>query len=810
MKKNWIISLFGAVILLVTQFHPVLADGIIIPPPIPPCPPGHCPTVIPGVRLYFPLEVKYHHVDVKINDQLAETHVDQVFYNPTDQPVEGTYVFPLPLDAAVSDFTLWVDGEPVKGEVLNAEQAREIYENIVRSQRDPALLEYVGRGAVQASVFPIPPQGERRIELSYSQVLTSDNGLVNYIYPLNTEKFSSKPLDSVSVNVEITSQQPIRAVYSSSHQVDIQRPDDNTAGVSFEAYKVKPDTDFNLFYSIGEAEAFHVISYRNPGDALDRDGYFMALLAPKPGAGEVKVAKDLILVLDRSGSMDGEKIQQAKSAVTYILKHLNPEDRFQIITFSSALDRFADHLQPASEANRAEDWVAGISASGSTDINRALLEAAAMADKERPTYLIFLTDGLPTEGVMDTQDILKNFAQMASENLRLFSFGVGFDVDTMLLDSISRDHHGLSSYIREGQSLDEVLSTFYSRISTPVLTNLKLTYNGISTSEIYPNPLPDLFAGNQVVIAGRYSNGGRIDVKLTGEVNSEKCEFVFTDQNFEVDSRLEKDQANSLPRLWATRKIGNLLSQIRLNGPDKETIDQIVKLSVRFGIVTPYTSYLVTEPVTLGVENQQRVAQDAYQQMLAQPTMAASGPVAVEKAAEQGAMSQADIAPAPPAARQDTMNIQYSGAKTFVLQDGVWMDTTYDPEKMTPVKVAFLSPDYFRLAKSSPEIGSALALGERMVIVVDGQAIEIVAEGTDAPILELKPVEKITPTATAGVEETNLPTAATPKPTLPITDTPGGTPTSSTTGIEISPWVWLGGFVALVGLGGFYLIKWKG
>lgn len=810
MKNSWIISLFGAAFLLVSQFQPVLADGIIIPPPIPPCTVAPCPTMIPGVRLYFPLEVKYHHVDVKINDQLAETHVDQVFYNPTDQSVEGTYVFPLPLDAAVSDFTLWVDGEPVKGEVLNAEQARDIYEDIVRSQKDPALLEYVGRGALQASVFPIPPQGERRIELSYSQVLTSDNGLVNYIYPLNTEKFSSKPLNSVSVNVEITSPLPIRAIYSSSHQVDIHKSGEDAAKVSYEASNVKPDTDFSLFYSIGIAEAFHVISHRDPGDAIDPDGYFMALMAPRPAAGEIKVAKDLILVLDRSGSMEGEKIQQAKSAVKYILQHLNSEDRFQIITFSSALDRFADHLQPASEANRAEDWVAGISASGSTDINRALLEAAAMAEKERPTYLIFLTDGLPTEGVMDTQDILSNFSQTASDNLRLFSFGVGFDVDTMLLDSISRDHHGLSSYIREGQSLDEELSTFYSRISTPVLTNLKLSFNGISTSDIYPFPLPDLFAGNQVVIVGRYSKGGQIDVSLTGEVNGKTQEMVFSNQTFEVDSRLENEQASSLPRLWATRKIGNLLSQIRLNGPDKETIDQIVKLSIRFGIVTPYTSYLVTEPITLGVENQQRVAEDAYQQMLAQPTMAVSGPAAVEKAAEQGAMSQADIAPAAPAARQDTMNIQYSGAKTFVLREGVWMDTIYDPEKMTPVKVAFLSPDYFKLAQSSPETASALAIGERMVIVVEGQAIEIVSEGTEAPGLELKPVGKTTPAASNGTEATNLPTDSTPEPVSTQTGNLNILPTPSTVRGEINPWLFLGGFVALVGLGGFFLIKWRG
>ncbi|MCL4561665.1 MAG: hypothetical protein M1281_13760, partial [Chloroflexi bacterium] len=257
MKTRWIFPLILSLALLGMFPSTVFADGIIIPqPPVcilpmpcvqEPCPPVRpCPP--PPTHPLMQLDIRYHHVTVKIENQVAVTHVDQVFYNPNDWAVEGDYVFPLPLDAAVSGFTLWVDGQPVKGEVLDAEQARQKYEEIVRSQRDPALLEYADRGAVQAHIFPIPAQGERRIELEYSQALGAENGLVRYVYPLNTEKFSSTPLESVSVSVDIRSAQPIRAVYSPTHTISIDRPGDGHVIAGYEASNVLPDSDFALYW----------------------------------------------------------------------------------------------------------------------------------------------------------------------------------------------------------------------------------------------------------------------------------------------------------------------------------------------------------------------------------------------------------------------------------------------------------------------------------------------------------------------------------------------------------------------------------
>ncbi|HPH96208.1 MAG TPA: VIT domain-containing protein [Anaerolineaceae bacterium] len=733
-KLAWILF---TVLLLVCFFTDVAhADGIIIvDPPI--CEHDSCPLPISQ------LNIRYHHVTVTIENQVAVTHVDQVFYNPNSWTVEGTYIFPIPVDAVVTNFVLWIDGQPVEGQVLSANEARARYEEIVRSMRDPALLEYMGRGAVQARIFPILSGGERRIELEYSQALTAENGLLRYTYPLNTEKFSKLPLESVSIDLNITSPESIRAAYSTSHNVTIEKTGDHQLSASYEENNVLPDTDFTFYYSIGETQAFHLLTYRDPSDPTDPEGFFLLLMAPKPGAASEALPKDLILVLDRSGSMEGEKFLQAQAALNYILAHLNEGDRFNVITFSSDLETYASGLRSMDEAAQASKWVDRLAPMGSTDINRALLEAMGMADKERPTYVIFLTDGLPTRGVTDPQQILNNAANSAPKNVRLFAFGVGYDVDTFLLDTLAQEHSGKSTYVGPGEALDEILSAFYATISTPVMTGLNLEFNRINVYDLYPNPLPDLFIGSQIAVVGRYRDGGVGSIILSGEVEGSRQQFTYIEQKFSTDSRAANPTLTALPRLWATRKIGYLLNQIRLKGPDQEMIDQIVKLSIRYGIVTPYTSYLVTEDMTLGTEAQDKLSQEAYNQAAAAPTAPSSGEDAVRKAAEQGAMQEAE-APST-LSGEAASRVRIIGSRTFVLKDGLWIDTTYDPQKQTPQKVNFLSDDYFKLAQTSPDLAAALALGDRVLVVVGSDAYEVVTDGASSGPLTISTPEP-TPT----------------------------------------------------------------
>ncbi|HEY48283.1 MAG TPA: VWA domain-containing protein [Anaerolineae bacterium] len=709
--------------------NPAYADGIIIPEP-PICDPGPCPVPFPISQL----AIEYHRVHVRIEDQVAITHVDQVFRNDNEWQVEGTYVFPLPHGAAVTQFTLWIDGEPVEGKVLTREEARRTYEEIVRTMRDPALLEYIDRDAVQASIFPIPPGGERRIELEYSQVLEADNGLIHYDYPLNTEKFSTQPLEEVSVSVRVESPHPVRAIYSPSHPIAIDRDGDYRFSVGYEDSDITPDVDFELYYSIADQDiGLNLITYRDPeGD--DPDGFFLLLAAPSVEIDpDRKIAKDIFIVLDQSGSMDGEKFRQAQEALHYVLDHLNSEDRFNIVAFSTGTRSYSSGLRSVEEVSEAKRWVDSLSAAGSTDINLALLEALAQADSRRATIVIFLTDGLPTEGVTETEDILENIRQAAPENVSLFAFGVGYDVDTFLLDTLAKDHHGATTYVSPGQAIDEAVSGFYAKVSTPVLTDLELDFGEIITYDTYPEPLPDLFTGSQLVLVGRYRDSGTTTIRLSGEVEGQTQNFDYFRQRFRSAGGSE-----FLPRLWATRKIGALLNQVRLQGPEEELVDQIVKLSIRYGIVTPYTSYLVTEPMALSREAQEGIANEAYSKLLGTPT-AVSGQDAVERAAAESAISEAEV---PMAISGDAANIvRLAGSKTFRLVDGVWIDTAFDPDAMITVKVPFLSADYFELADARSEFGAAFALGERVIVLVGDTAYEVVGDADTGDPITVPPAQ---------------------------------------------------------------------
>lgn len=758
-KRSWLWTILF-VLLFFGVVTPAQADGIIIPPPCPPsgcppvpCVPEFCPPVPP--RPLSQLVIRYHRVNVLIENQLATTRVDQVFYNPNSWAVEGVYLFPLPAGAVVNDFKLWVDNQPVEGKILSAEEARRIYEETVRSIKDPGLLEYIGRGAVQARVFPIEPNGERRIALEYQQVLTTENNLMRYLYPLNTEKYSALPLEEVSIEVQIRDRNAIRTVYSSTYPIQTERRSDNEVVVRYSAKNILPDRDFELIVSLGEGEALHLFSYRDPGEVEDADGFFLMLLAPRIQAPESAIPKDVIFILDRSGSMEGVKFQQAKQALEYVLSHLNPQDRFNLLSFSNQVEMFAPEMKGVESIPQAQKWIAGLSAAGGTNIHRALLEAVQFAQSQRPTYLIFLTDGLPTVGITDRDQILNDFAQHAPGELRLFVFGVGYDVDTFLLDELASEHHGLSLYVRPEEDLNRAVAGFYEKISTPVLTDLELTVEGTEVYDVYPQPLPDLFAGSQVVITGRYRYPGKVTVVLRGKVAGEVRTYRISSLSLVEDSRFEIGSSEDiLPRLWAMRKIGYLLEQIRLHGADPETIAQIVRLSIRYGIITPYTSYLVTDPMPLGAEAQSRIAEDAYRQSLALPTVV-SGEEAFNRAMQEGAMKSAEVVPLSPSedvVSTSTTSIRVVGNRTFVWKENEWVDTLYDPERMMPIEIPFLSEAYFRLVESDPQVASALALGDRVLVVMSGKAYRIVPtmeEGTPIPTFELLTPKPLEPMSTA-------------------------------------------------------------
>jgi Ca-activated chloride channel family protein len=685
------------------------ADGVVIVEPPPGVPAPEAPNLV----------VEYHRVSVDITDQVATTEVGQVFLNDTEYDLEGIYIFPLPEEAAISEFAMYVDGERWEGEILPRDEARAIYEDIVRQRLDPALLEYIGRDTFKASIFPIEPGDDRRVELAYTQILENDGGLVKYVYPLDTERFSARPLEEVVISVQVESAQPIRAIYSPSHDVAIDRIDEHTVNVSFEASDVLPDRDFELYYTVSDEDfGLNLLSYRE----RDEDGFFLLLVAPKLEVDEREVvAKDVILVLDTSGSMAGEKIDQAKDALEFVLDNLNPEDRFNIVAFSTGVTLFQQELEPATRSDGAWRFIDDLRAVGGTNIDLALEEALTMADGERPQIIIFLTDGLPTEGVTEEDTIIANVNRQAAQDVRIFTFGVGDDVNTFLLDTIAQDNRGASSYVRPQESIEEEVSTFYAKVSTPLLADIELDFGDLRVEETYPYPLPDLFAGTQLVVVGRYQEGGSTDVVLRGQVNGEEREFVY--ENLTFSSRGGEE---FIPRLWATRKIGYLLNEIRLHGEGRELIEEIVDLSVRYGIMTPYTSFLVEEEQDIFTpEGREEAAQEMWMQSTAVPAPAA-GAGAVEDAENREALRSTDKA------ADSSEQVKYAGDKVFVLRDDIWTDTTYD-SSMDTVKLGFGSEDYFALIAAHPEWGRYFSVGQELIVVLDGTAYQV-SEGDFPPI----------------------------------------------------------------------------
>ncbi len=679
---------------------------VVIDPPIPPCPWWHCggdaDVVIEDYRL-----------EVTIDNGIAVTRVRQVLRNDSDVAAEGEFLHPIPSDATLTGLTLWIDGEPVEGEILAAGEARATYEEIVRRTLDPALLEFAGDGLVRLAVFPLPAGDTRTVEIEYSQVLTTDTGLTRYHHPFGREHTAA--IESLQAHVEIESDDAIKTVYSPSHDIGINRASEHRVEVGFEGAGAD-GSDFTVYYSTDAATvSMDVITY-----AADGDGYFLLLASPGLAASEAVVPKDVVVVLDVSGSMEGEKFAQAQDAARYVLAHLNPEDRFDVIAFSTGVDSFGAGLRPAAEAAAAATWVGRLAPGGSTNIDLALDEALDRADEERSIYVIFLTDGLATEGVIDTAEILDNLERRAAGPTSIFAFGVGYDVDTFLLDAIARDHHGTTTYVSPDEAIDAAVETLYAKVSSPVLTDVSIDVDGVTVSDLHPSPLPDIFRGGQLVVAGRYEGSGAATISLSGRVRGEPVTLVFDEVTFG-----SAGGDPTVARLWATRKVGELLTTIRLEGPNDEIIDQIVRLSIRWGIVTPYTSYLVTEDDPFGQEAIDEIARAAAESAAA-TTLPASGEAAVGAADAAGNLATSDTGTAPGAEYADLVRI--GGGRTFRFSDGRWIDTAFEPGSDT-VRVAFGSADYFSLAASDPLLATALAVGAEVTIVHQGTVFEIVAEG---------------------------------------------------------------------------------
>jgi Ca-activated chloride channel family protein len=711
------------------------------------------PIYVPPTHFPFaPLEVTSHQVNVKIDGQVAITSIDQEFYNPNDQRLEGFYMFPVPKGAHIDKFSMEIGGKSVDAELLPADKARGIYEDIVRKMRDPALLEYAGRDLFKVRVYPIEPRSRKPIKISYTELLRSDAGTVTYLYPLSTEKFSARPIKNLSMKIELKSAEPLASIYSPSHKVEIKRDGANRAVIGYESKDEKPDTDFQLVYSSDTRDVgLKLITYKPDSD----DGYFLLLAAPTVNNETKPAAKDVVFVVDTSGSMAGAKLQQAQKALRFCVENLNAEDRFEIVRFSTEAEPLFRELVPADSDHRkrANGFIEDLKPIGGTAIADALQSALKVRpDKsDRPFVVIFLTDGLPTVGTRNPDEIIANIKK--ASGARIFSFGIGSDVNTQLLDQIAESTGAFSQYVLANEDLELKVSNFYTRIKEPALTNLKLDLGGsVHTTKMYPSNLPDLFKGDQLVVAGRYSGAGDVEAKLTGNVGSSEQTFTY---KLHFDDRKTTD--DYVPRLWATRRVGFLLDEIRIRGETAELRDETTELARKYGIVTPYTAYLIVEDedrrrVPMADRSMQGMSKDvATRAEVAKAwdgfkdkkegedgvanarsqnafKFAQQAPASISSGASESLRGFAAAAPAatPAAARlsQYTQQSRFVNGRAFFQNGNQWIDSNAQNTAKRE-RVQFNSEEYFNLLTKHPEAGPWLALGQNVVLKLNDTVYEI-------------------------------------------------------------------------------------
>lgn len=735
-----------AFVLAVVSAAPALADGLIVVPPR--------PAEAPHLR-NVPLRVRTHVVQVQVKDRVAVTDVDQVFSNPNPRALEGTYLFPLPRGAAIDRFSMWVDGRETPAELLDAAKARAIYEGIVREMRDPALLEYAEQGLFKARIFPIEAHGEKRVRIRYAEILPSNDGTVAYRYPLATERFSGAPLERASITADIGEHGTVASVWSPSHRIDVPSAAgaDRRVRVGWEERNTLPDRDFVLYWrSAAKEVGLAVVAHRVAAD--DPEGTFLFVLAPRPGAADAALPKDVVFVLDTSGSMAGAKMTQARNALRFCLRSLGPDDRFGLVPFATEPRPFRDGLVPATAENRAaaESFVDRLEARGGTAIDDALRTGLAMlpaADggSARTAQVLFLTDGLPTIGESDPAKVVDRVVAGA-RGARVFAFGVGNDVNTRLLDRLADATRGTRDYVAETEDIEVKVSSLYGKLARPAMTDVTLHVEGVAVSAVHPRHLPDLFHGAELLVSGRYAAGGNAVVRLRGRVKGRDVEIV-------EEVRLPDAEPGNefLPRLWAVRRVGHLLDEIRIRGDSAELRDEVLRLAKRFGIVTPYTSYLIVEdasrrapgvpagdpfvdapggagaPVTGGggaapPPEAKRLREDA--ERAGRGKDSDSGAEAVELSREGRRLAGfegRDDASAPGGAARD---VRHVAGRTFVLRDGVWWEASADLRRARRTVAAY-GDAYFALLRADPSIGRYLALG-RVVLVHGGELVEIAPE----------------------------------------------------------------------------------
>lgn len=660
---------------------------------------------------------------VSVNGPVARVEMVLTLINPGPRDAEYDLIYPLGKQSVATALHLSSGGKQLEGQVYAAEKAKRIYQAIVAKRRDPALLEHYGESMFRARVFPIPAKGETKVTLTYNMVLRPDGDLTRLHLPLTAFRRASHA-PKVSIQLTIVTSHPISTLYSPTH--DLGKSSTRESAGAAKSYTTKCnvgeksqqlDTDLVLYFKARGDQPLIDVTILSERPSPKEDGYFVAVLNGIPVEDESPVPRDIVFVLDRSGSMKGEKIKQAKAAVRFLVERLRPDDRFNLVSYSNTVQVFESGLAESKReiiAN-ALRFIDGVNAEGGTNIQEALKVAMGLlSGSKRLSQIVFLTDGLPTVGERKIHKICAEAKGANSNETRLIAFGVGYDVNASLLDRLAVQNSGMSEYVLPGENIEEKVPSFYSRMQTPVLIKTKLSFEGGGIHDMYPREVGDLYGGHQILLTGRYGKPGKSQLVITGVRRGKPMAIVVP---FELNASARIGDQELIARIWASRKVGFLVDEIRLHGENKELASAIVEIGTRFGILTEYTSFLAADQTIDLHDSFANLDRAALE--LKDTTKIESGAHGVAQASNSKGMQRRQVVQTQNSWLGDDGNmvqqqgVQCVNGKAIFNKGGVWQDPSV-PKDAKMRNVVLFSAEFFEMLDANPWLNRVIARSGRL------------------------------------------------------------------------------------------------
>lgn len=685
------------------------------------CETRHCitaPCPQPPCRPSGQVERSGREVRVTLDGRVLRYEVTERWTNTGRTIGEVDYVLPLPRGAAFEDLALEIDGELVTGEALGAGEARRIYEEIVRRQRDPALVEWMDLGVLRTRIFPIQPGETRSVRVRFRAVAEREGNALRVDVP--APRGSGTMGSGSSVRLIWPAGADVGDAWSPTHDVTLLRSGSRRSAQ--EAVVEDATGTVTLLLPLRTSGAASITTLTHaPGDGA---GYVLLTLTP-PATSGPPAARDITFVIDVSGSMSGGKLEQAQAAGRQLLATLSPRDRFRLIAFSGDVADFREGWTTATpEARReAAAWLAALEANGGTNIGGALERALEMQSADgRLGLVLFLTDGAPTVGERRPERLAARAGSLRGER-RVFTFGIGADVNAVLLEQLALDGAGTAHFVRPEEDVERVVGVVAQRITRPVATDLRIRATGVSLSRVMPAGTIDLFAGQELTVLARYTGSatsGRIIITGQGPAGPVRWEATAA-----FPARRTQDAF--VGRLWATQRVGWLTAERRRNGASTELDTEIKQLGERWGIPTELTSYLVLEP---GMSTPQASSTGRGGRGVAMAPSPPPPPAVFEQARQAAAMRAArSEAALEKLADASGPPMRRTAQRAFVLRDSVWTDTRDAASAARSLRVQPYSEAYFALMQRIPELQEVFALGDRVEVRGRAVTIQLAADG---------------------------------------------------------------------------------